>query len=223
MRTITDSDLGLRGATVKTDVKLDRRQVRSREAIREAFKALLAEKDLSQITVTEIARRADRDRKTFYLHYGSIDDLVDELLQEECELVASQFEVVLRESGCGLNIEEIYKTMGTALLSDFNRRSDIIRHVDLGDLMARIRPILTKQLAENDTLGMAQALGPHLELFVAYFSSGLLNLFKQWMELESELPLEQLSELAMATVAGGVSSLIKAADEMQINMKQRGE
>ncbi|MGN0038811.1 MAG: hypothetical protein ACI36Y_06755 [Coriobacteriales bacterium] len=77
--------------------------------------------------------------------------------------------------------------------------------------------ILTKQLAENDTLGMAQALGPHLELFVAYFSSGLLNLFKQWMELESELPIEKLSELALATVAGGVANLKQAAAQLQVN------
>ncbi|MGN0039224.1 MAG: TetR/AcrR family transcriptional regulator [Coriobacteriales bacterium] len=202
---------------MKTDVKLDRRQVRSREAIREAFKELLQEKDLSQITVTEIARRADRDRKTFYLHYGSIDDLIDELLQEECELAVSRLEEILIRSESGLNVEEIYKTMGTALLSDFNRRSGIIKHVDLGDLMARIRPMIARKFAENDTLGLSQALGEHLELFVAYFSAGLLNLFRQWMELESELPIERLSELAMATVSGGVAALVKAAEEMQVS------
>ncbi|MGN0072305.1 MAG: TetR/AcrR family transcriptional regulator [Coriobacteriales bacterium] len=200
-----------------SEQKLDRRQRRSRAAIREAFTELLQEKDLSQITVTEIARRADRDRKTFYLHYGSIDDLIDELLQEECELTATQLEEVLKHSENGLDVGEIYRTMGATILSEFNRRSGIIKHVDTTQLMARIRPILTRQFAENDILGLSQALGPHLELFVAYFTAGLLNLFKQWMELESELPLEKLSELTLATITGGVTSLIKAAGDMKLN------
>lgn len=199
--------------------KLDRRQRRSRAAIREAFKELLQEKDLSQITVTEIARRADRDRKTFYLHYSSIDDLVDETLQEECQRAADLIEEALPEGEGGIDVAKLYETMGATLLSDINRRSDILKHVDPSVLIARIRPLMTKEIADKDSLGLAQALGPYLELFVAYFSAGLLNLYNQWLALDSELPIQCLSELAMATVAGGVSSLIKAAEEMQVNKR----
>lgn len=199
--------------------KLDRRQVRSRTAIREAFRELLVEKELSQITVTEIARRADRDRKTFYLHYGSIDELVDEMLQEECESVIELMDRVLTESAGGIDIRRLYDAMGATFIADINRRSNILAHVDASHLLTRIRPLLTKEIAKRDSLGLAHVLGPYLELFVAYFSAGILNLYNQWLTLDSELPIECLSELAMATVAGGVSALNKAAEEMQVNKK----
>ena len=47
----------------------------------EALLALLEEKDLEYITVKEICRRAEVNRSTFYLHYETIADLVNETLE----------------------------------------------------------------------------------------------------------------------------------------------
>lgn len=46
----------------------DRRVVRTRKAIREAFFKLMEDQDYHKITIASIAREADIDRKTFYLH-----------------------------------------------------------------------------------------------------------------------------------------------------------
>lgn len=43
-----------------------------------AFLELLAEKDFEYITVKEICKRAEVNRSTFYLHYETIADLLDE-------------------------------------------------------------------------------------------------------------------------------------------------
>lgn len=197
--------------------RIDRRTKRSKEAIRNAFMDLLREKDLSQITVTEITRRADRNRKTFYLHYNSIDDLIDEILQEECEDTVKIIDHALGSSSTGIDIPKLYEAMGTSLFSKFNRNSTVLRHVDTQSLIALVRPRLARAIAEKDSLGLANTLGPYLEIFVSYFTSGILSLYSQWLTLESELPLETLSELAMATVAGGVSALVKAAEEAEID------
>ena len=71
----------------------DRRFARTEKAIVEAFLRLAEERDLSKITVTALAREADIDRKTFYLHYGTVDAVADALLKEEAERVVE----VLRE------------------------------------------------------------------------------------------------------------------------------
>ena len=47
----------------------------------EALIALLEEKDLEYITVKEICRQAGVNRSTFYLHYETIADLVNEALE----------------------------------------------------------------------------------------------------------------------------------------------
>ena len=48
----------------------DRRVVRTRKAIREAFFKLMENQDYHKITIASVAREADIDRKTFYLHYS---------------------------------------------------------------------------------------------------------------------------------------------------------
>lgn len=52
------------------------------ENITAAFLELIQEKDIDDITISDIARKACIDRTTFYRHSMSIDDLVTSLTQE---------------------------------------------------------------------------------------------------------------------------------------------
>ncbi|MFS0657129.1 TetR/AcrR family transcriptional regulator [Bacillus sp. 179-C3.3 HS] len=60
----------------------DRRTVKTKKAIRESFLQLLKEKEVQQITVSELSRRADLGRGTFYLHYQDVFDLYEKLERE---------------------------------------------------------------------------------------------------------------------------------------------
>ena len=60
---------------------MDRRIPKSREAILEAFVELIAEKNFEQITINEIAERANVSRGTVYLHYTDKFDLLDQCIR----------------------------------------------------------------------------------------------------------------------------------------------
>ena len=59
-----------------------RSAVRSRRLIRTALLELLHEKKFEKITVTDIVKRADINRSTFYAHYPDVMGLLEELLEE---------------------------------------------------------------------------------------------------------------------------------------------
>ena len=62
--------------------KEDLRVTKTLQNIRQTVVTLLIEKPLSEITVTEIAKRAQIQRKTFYLHYNSVTDVLAEFEAE---------------------------------------------------------------------------------------------------------------------------------------------
>ncbi|PQP83420.1 TetR/AcrR family transcriptional regulator [Paenibacillus sp. PCH8] len=60
---------------------MDRRVLKTRKAIIEAFVALLEEKDFEHITINDIADRANVNRGTIYLHYTDKFDLLDQCIE----------------------------------------------------------------------------------------------------------------------------------------------
>ncbi|MGM0921350.1 MULTISPECIES: TetR/AcrR family transcriptional regulator [Metabacillus] len=62
--------------------KVDRRILKSQEAIKNAFIELMSEKDFDKITVKDICDGANVGNRTFYLHYLDKFDLLDKLIEE---------------------------------------------------------------------------------------------------------------------------------------------
>ncbi|TGA96908.1 TetR/AcrR family transcriptional regulator [Sporolactobacillus shoreae] len=63
-----------------TQTNTDRRIRRTKAAINRAFLELLQEKSFNQITINDIAERADVNRGTIYLHYTDKYDLLDQCI-----------------------------------------------------------------------------------------------------------------------------------------------
>lgn len=62
--------------------KIDRRITRTKQQIRQALIELLSEKGENNISVRELAQRANINRGTFYIHYKDTHDLVEQLVDE---------------------------------------------------------------------------------------------------------------------------------------------
>ncbi|WP_219834266.1 TetR/AcrR family transcriptional regulator [Paenibacillus sp. R14(2021)] len=62
--------------------KVDRRTIKTREAINQALIELMSEKDFDTITINDISNRADIHRGTVYLHYSDKYDLLDKAIKD---------------------------------------------------------------------------------------------------------------------------------------------
>lgn len=69
----------------------DLRVFKTKRAIRTAFLQLLRKKDVAQISVVELARCAEINKSTFYLHYSDIYALYTEVLTDYVYREAAQF------------------------------------------------------------------------------------------------------------------------------------
>ena len=55
---------------------MDKRIEKTKKAIKDALLTLILEYDFNKITVKMITEKANIGRKTFYLHYGCIEDVI---------------------------------------------------------------------------------------------------------------------------------------------------
>jgi AcrR family transcriptional regulator len=62
--------------------KIDRRILKSREAIKNAVVQLMSEKNFDDITIQDISDKANVSRGTIYLHYVDKYDLLEKLIEE---------------------------------------------------------------------------------------------------------------------------------------------
>lgn len=79
--------------------KEDLRTIKTKKNIKNAFLELMKEKSYQSITVKDIAERAYINRKTFYCHYETKDDLYSEITNELTDsLQSDQFFYNIRSS-----------------------------------------------------------------------------------------------------------------------------
>ncbi|MED2974565.1 TetR/AcrR family transcriptional regulator C-terminal domain-containing protein [Fictibacillus sp. B-59209] len=69
--------------------KVDRRVARTQDAIKTAFLELMSEKNFDSITIQDISDRANVNRATVYLHYLDKYDLLDKIIEEHIQNMAS--------------------------------------------------------------------------------------------------------------------------------------
>lgn len=64
---------------------LDKRVQRSKIALKETLLNLLKDKDFHHITISEIVKNANYNRGTFYSHYASKEELLEEIIEDTLE------------------------------------------------------------------------------------------------------------------------------------------
>ena len=74
--------------------KQDRRCRKTMESIKNALLLMLAEQPLSNISISQLAENADINRKTFYNHYSSLQEVLADI---EDELSESVFDMLKEE------------------------------------------------------------------------------------------------------------------------------
>lgn len=174
----------------------------------EALLALLEEKDLEYITVKEICHRAGVNRSTFYLHYETIADLVDETLEMINQRFRSYFpqqeEEVLGNMGSRERENLVLVTREYLLpylrfirdnkkvyRAAFRNPSSMQAHTRYGELKQQILgPIL-----ERFEIPAAQR--PY---YMAYYVEGIIAIVKEWLRQDCADEVEMIADIIESCV-----------------------
>ncbi|MBQ9519361.1 MAG: TetR/AcrR family transcriptional regulator [Firmicutes bacterium] len=167
--------------------KTDLRIIKSKTAIRRAFLELMREKGYSAVTVSDIAKRAMINRKTFYFHYETKDDLYNEILNDTLDIFISSHIIKNLRGGD----EEYQNSVITELLKNILKVKQeclLFMSDDTdGTFNARLKETLSNALIyEDEVLERTENDLPLFRLLVDVYFNTFMRVLRWWLESGDE-------------------------------------
>ena len=186
--------------------KPDRRVARTKKAIKNAFAGLMSEKEISEITVKDIAETADVNRKTFYNYYNSVYDIVNEI---ENELVLA-FDNVLSNIDFKQEMKNpygIFEKLTGVINQDFDFYSRLMKMNHNANLMQKLYVAL-KDRMKASFLSQTEIEEPQLDIVVNYMISGMLSVYQSWFNSDRAESIEELSKTVSIMTFSGINGFL---------------
>lgn len=174
----------------------------------EALIALLAKKDLEYITVKEICHQAGVNRSTFYLHYETIADLLNETL----EMINQRFLSYFPQKDLDMSGELHHHARKDLVLVTQEYLLPYLRFIKDNKKIYRAafrNPVGMRADTRYNEMKQ-QILGPILERFkipaahrpyyISYYIEGITAIVKTWLMQDCADTVETISQIIEACV-----------------------
>lgn len=186
--------------------KVDRRIIRTRRALMDAFERLLAVKPMGAITVSALAQEAGVDRKTFYQHFGTFDGLLDAIAQQYVGQVLADADAAMAKMDGLTSSDEInafFAAVNQHVLRDVVLERRYFENLSTEKLLSHLQGPLTQGIMERSNI--TRDLTPlQVQTSVTFLLGGMLAVYRSWLLSEQNTPLEEIGALVNDLVQNGL-------------------
>ncbi len=174
----------------------DRRVRRTQRLLQEALIALVIEKGYRNLTIQDVARRADIGYRTFFRHYESLDDLLIQVTSKTLDELDQRLNLYQLETDRERTL--LQKSIG--LFQFVQERTAIFRVLLLDDnvrftlqpLLQRVRQRFMEALPPQNRIP-PPILANHLVI-------STLALLRWWLEFDFPYPPEKMGAIFMELI-----------------------
>ena len=185
---------------------VDRRVIRTKKAIREAFAKLLTEKDINDITISDIAELADINRKTFYNYYDGIYQVVDEIENE----IIGRFDAVIGEVDFRRDMENpyvIFEKLAAVINMDMDFYAQLLQMRGSQSLVTKIVDML-KQKTKALLIEQVNFDEQKVDIMLNYAFYGMLAVYQHWLSTDRRQSIEEISSIVSTMCLNGFNGLV---------------
>lgn len=183
----------------------DLRFIKTEKLIQQTFRDMILEMDYSQISIKELTERAMINRKTFYLHYNTLDELLGVL---QIELYNDFFQTT-SEIKLPDDLEKFIHQLFT-FYADMSMANEKIL-CSRGNFPEGQKPIdYVKEKIFNSYLLVKNPSGydkTENNIVIAYLIGSIFCMYAQWIADERKIPLENVVKYTTQLVSQGLDSL----------------
>ena len=188
---------------------IDRRVVKTKRAIKEAFAKLLTQKDINDITISDIAAEANINRKTFYNYYGGIYEVVGEIEDDIVRLIDKEVTGIGFQNSLQspyLIFEKLTKVINTD--TDFfgyllGMNANVSLESKIADLLKSKFKLFVLQDVEISER--------RLNLMAEFIISGMVAVYRRWFNSDRSEPIETISKEMQLLAFEGIKGFLGVA------------
>lgn len=188
-------------------MKVDKRVLKTKRAIFTAFAQLLSEKDLSHITITDIANKAEINRKTFYNYYSNIYEVMEEIEN----LTVSTFEKRLDQiefEDMSSFLNQLFIQFTDTINSDLEFFSHLFKTNNRSFLVKKIidslKDYIQKRIEEKEEIDKHT-----FNLICDFCVPGIISVYVNWFMNNQDISIEELSSHLTQLILEGTLSFFK--------------
>lgn len=188
--------------------KNDKRSRKSRQAIKDAFKEMVLTQEMSHIVIKELAEKADVNRKTFYLHYTDVynvlEDVEDELL-DDIKKIFGKFDMDKIKTDPYPLLLAISDGVSGSENETFNKL--LFSSTISGNFMRKIKDMLKKELFNSYNFNVSNA--PRANIVLSFIVSGVVDCYRDWYLSDRSESLEELARELSELIKHGITRYIE--------------
>ncbi len=182
--------------------KLDKRVVKTRAAIHDAFRELIATCGLDKVTVSALARQAKIDRKTFYLHYSSVQALFDEEVETLVERILSCIDIDSVETDRPGQLRGVLDEVEAIISSDVEFFAYVARSLSLEFTLDHIRAAVATYMERR--YGLVAHKGMESQLIrLRFMLAGAVAVYGEWLRGDHAQPIGEVSQVVLDIFEAG--------------------
>ena len=174
---------------------------RTKQLIQKSFMEILQNKSFDSITVGDIAKAANINRGTFYLHFLDKFDLLDQIEQQLFEDLGNHIDELQSNYSPIHTFEKGQEQLAATLFSSIKMHSPLLK-IFLSDrgragFHLRFRAAFSEKVRANleKNQSFNASLKVPMEYFLSFITSAFLGLIEQWVQNDLDKTPKEMTTL----------------------------
>ena len=169
----------------------DRGVIKTKRAIKNALMHLLNDRDINDITISDIAAQADINRKTFYNYYSGVHEVIDEMEDD----IISHVDEALTDIDFIDNLENpylIFEKLTSVISTDMDTFGYLLGMNTNVGLLSKMVDLL-KAKVKSVILPVVELDELRLNLMLEFMITGMVAVYKRWFNSDRRASIDEIS------------------------------
>lgn len=170
----------------------DQRVIRTRSRLKCSLLETISGQTAENLSVAYISKQAGINRTTFYHHFNSIDDLINQLLDEVITDIITAYRQPYTEL-TSFHLQDLHFTEST-LFHSIIRNQEILTKIVYSPILPQFQQKLNHAIQNIMLSDLSQSGTVDHELFVVYHSTAITALIIYWIKSGYSRTPDEMSE-----------------------------